>query len=252
MRNVFALIFRGDLAQLDQLLGLRIKRRRINKRRADPERARFHFLADELAHLLKLLRSRLLVLEADDVLANRGRPDKRSDITRDARCSRYRKYSASVAHLISYLMSPWSRRIRSLMRSLSGPIENPSPMIWVVTPWRISLCERPSSMSDSVDQESMLMKPGATAIPLASTIILGGRFEIADANNAFAANGHIGRGPGPSAPSVTGPPFIRTSNVGGDRRATTLDENADSKMTRPHRVCAACTNCQTTRVVDAK
>ena len=60
VRDVFALIFRGDFAELDQLLGLRIKGRRINQRRADPERARFHFLADELAHLLELLRRRLL------------------------------------------------------------------------------------------------------------------------------------------------------------------------------------------------
>ena len=41
-------------------------------------------------------------------------------------------------------------------------------MICVVTPWRISPCERPSAISDSVDQQSMLMKPGATARPAAS------------------------------------------------------------------------------------
>ena len=84
VRDVFALIFRGDLAELDQLLGLRIKRRRINQRRADPERARFHFLADELAHFIELLRRRLFVLKADDVFANRGRADERSDVAGNA------------------------------------------------------------------------------------------------------------------------------------------------------------------------
>ena len=51
-------------------------------------------------------------------------------------------------------------------------------MISVVTPWRISLCERPSSISDSVDHESMLMKPGATASPFASMTV----FAFAPAN----------------------------------------------------------------------
>ena len=84
VRDVFALIFRGDFAELDQLLGLGVKRRRINQRRADPERARFHFLADQLAHLLELLRRRLFVFEANDVIANRGRADERSDVAGNA------------------------------------------------------------------------------------------------------------------------------------------------------------------------
>jgi hypothetical protein len=50
-------------------------------------------------------------------------------------------------------------------------MELPSPKTSVVTPWRISLCDRPSAMSDSVDQDSMLMKPGATARPFASTTV---------------------------------------------------------------------------------
>ena len=41
-------------------------------------------------------------------------------------------------------------------------------MISVVTPCRIVLWARPSVRSDSVDHESMLMKPGATARPVAS------------------------------------------------------------------------------------
>ena len=44
-------------------------------------------------------------------------------------------------------------------------------MISVVTPCRISPCERPSTSSDSVDHDSMLMKPGATARPLASMTV---------------------------------------------------------------------------------
>jgi len=47
-------------------------------------------------------------------------------------------------------------------------MDQPSPMTSSVTPWRISLCDRPSSISDSFDQLIMLMKPGATAKPSAS------------------------------------------------------------------------------------
>src|SRR2546421_4248871 len=39
-RSVFSFIFRGDLAELDQFIRLRVKRRRINQRRPDAERAR--------------------------------------------------------------------------------------------------------------------------------------------------------------------------------------------------------------------
>ena len=83
--------------------------------------------------------------------------------------SRYARYSASVVHLTSYLRSPCSSFMRRFISSVRGPIELPSPKISVVTPWRISPCERPSTISDSVDHESMLMKPGATASPFAST-----------------------------------------------------------------------------------
>ena len=47
-------------------------------------------------------------------------------------------------------------------------MEKPSPITCRVTPWRRSLWPRPSTSSDSVDQDSMLMKPGATALPVAS------------------------------------------------------------------------------------
>ena len=55
------------------------------------------------------------------------------------------------------------------MRAFRGPIDQPSPNTSRVTPWRISLCERPSCKSDTVAQESMLIKPGATARPRTSS-----------------------------------------------------------------------------------
>ena len=89
-------------------------------------------------------------------------------------------------------MSFWSRSIFSRTRSFTGPIDSPSPMISVVTPWRISLCEWPSAISDSVDHESMLMKPGATARPCASiTAFASAVLEIAHAGDAIAAQRHV-------------------------------------------------------------
>ena len=65
-------------------------------------------------------------------------------------------------------------------------------MISVVTPWRILVCERPSSSNDSVDHESMLMKPGRDRETLrVDGFLRVGRFEIPDANDAIAAKGHI-------------------------------------------------------------
>ena len=54
---------------------------------------------------------------------------------------------------------------------LKGPIESPSPITSNVTPCRMSLCDRGSCIKDSVAQLNMLMKPGATARPLASMSI---------------------------------------------------------------------------------
>ena len=83
------------------------------------------------------------------------------------------RYSASVVHVMSNLMSPICSTHRAASSpSFSGPIDQPSPKICVVTPWRISPCERPSTISDSVDHDSMLMKPGATASPAASTTVV--------------------------------------------------------------------------------
>ena len=74
-----------------------------------------------------------------------------------------------MRQVTGYLMSPCSATSSARRVSESGPIEVPSPITSRVTPWRIPLSERPSSMSDSVAQLSMLMKPGATARPVAST-----------------------------------------------------------------------------------
>jgi hypothetical protein len=80
-------------------------------------------------------------------------------------------YSPSVVQLMGYLMSPCCSTASFFMASLSGPMEAPSPMTSRVTPWRMSLWPRPSWISESVAQLSMLMKPGETASPLASTSI---------------------------------------------------------------------------------
>ncbi len=84
--------------------------------------------------------------------------------------SRWLRYSASVVHSISYFRSPCASRRRFFISSLSGPIEL-SPKIWVVTPCRSSLNERLSTNQEVSEWESMLMRPGATAIPLASMIV---------------------------------------------------------------------------------
>ena len=84
VRDVLAAVLRGHLAQLDQFLGARVERRRVDQRRADPERALFHLLTHERAHLVELSRRGLPILEADDVLADRRRADERRDVLRDA------------------------------------------------------------------------------------------------------------------------------------------------------------------------
>jgi hypothetical protein len=57
----------------------------------------------------------------------------------------------------------------AFIAGVSGPIDQPSPKISSVTPCLVSLTPRPSAISDSFDQLSMLMKPGATALPAASS-----------------------------------------------------------------------------------
>ena len=49
-------------------------------------------------------------------------------------------------------------------------MDQPSPKISIVTPCFVSDMPRPSTSSDSVAHDSMLMNPGATAMPLASSV----------------------------------------------------------------------------------
>ena len=170
VRDVLPAVLRGFPAQRDELVGRRVERRRVDERGADAERALFHPLPHQRAHLVELLGSRLPVFEADHVLAYRGRAKERGDVRRDAALLQLPQVLRQrgpgdlvldVAHLLDQA---------SFMRSLSGPIELPSPKISSVTPWRMSLCERPSTSSDSVAHESMLMKPGATARFVASIV----------------------------------------------------------------------------------
>ena len=51
-------------------------------------------------------------------------------------------------------------------------MDSPSPNTSSVTPCLMSLCDRPSTSRDSVAQLSMLMKPGVTAMPVASTSLV--------------------------------------------------------------------------------
>ena len=91
-------------------------------------------------------------------------------------------------------------------------MELPSPITSRVTPCRISPCERPSAMSESVDQDSMLMKPGATARPLASRTVLACalfRFPIAAMRSPRMPTSTIR--PDVPVPSYTVPPRRITS-----------------------------------------
>ncbi len=117
--------------------------------------------------------------------------------------------------------------MRFLMASLTGPHDQPSPMIWVVTPWRISLCPRPSASSESTDQLSMLMKPGATARPCASTTTLA-RAPVRSPTSAMRLPRmptSARRGASP-VPSYTVPPRMSTSKGSSARTAVLANPRA--------------------------
>ena len=67
-------------------------------------------------------------------------------------------------------MSPCWFTASCFIFGLSGPIDQPSPNTSSVTPCLVSLMPRPSAISDSFAQLSMLMKPGDTAWPWASSV----------------------------------------------------------------------------------
>src|SRR5882724_1662110 len=131
VRNVFAFVFRGDFAQLDQLFGLGEERGWIDQRGGDAERPGFHLLANKLAHAIQLLGRGRFVFKTDDVFANRSRADERRDVLRDAVLleisqslgeSRPRNFESEVAlasgavplHLVA------ERAHRSLAEDLGG------------------------------------------------------------------------------------------------------------------------------------
>src|SRR5262245_6857982 len=125
-------------------------------------------------------------------------------------------------------MCDCSAFIRFLIASVTGPQEWLSPMMSVVTPWRISLCPRPSASSESTDQLSMLMKPGATASPRASTAT----FAVSRDRSPTAAivsprRPMSARLQGAPEPSYTVPPRMRTSNSAA-RSGTASDRRARS------------------------
>jgi hypothetical protein len=125
------------------------------------------------------------------------------------------RYSDSVVHVISNLMSPICSSARCFIAAFSGPIELPSPKICVVTPWRISPCDRPSAISDSVDHDSMLMKPGATASPAASTTVAAAAPERSPTPAMRSPRMPTSaRLPAAPLPSYTVPPRITTSKAG--------------------------------------
>ena len=78
-------------------------------------------------------------------------------------------YSPSVFQLTLNLKMGCSCCISFFMFALSGPILSPSPNTSRVTPSRNSPCDLPSSIRETGDQLSILIKPGDTALPFAST-----------------------------------------------------------------------------------
>jgi hypothetical protein len=85
--------------------------------------------------------------------------------------------------------------------SLTGPIDQPSPRISSVTPWRMSDWERPSWMSEALAQHIMLMKPGATANPRGVNGLPGAAVYRPDVGDRVAADGEVAGKGAPPLPS---------------------------------------------------
>ena len=80
VRDVNAVVRRGDLRQRDQLFGLRVEAGRVDQSGGDSERAFLHRLTDESAHSLQLRRRRRAVGKADLMDAHGRGADKGGDI----------------------------------------------------------------------------------------------------------------------------------------------------------------------------
>ncbi len=74
----------------------------------------------------------------------------------------------SVSHSMSYRIAPCRRADAFCMPGVIGASER-SPKMARVTPWRTALWARPSWIRLSSDCDSTSMKPGATAMPRASS-----------------------------------------------------------------------------------
>ena len=101
-------------------------------------------------------------------------------------------------------------------------MDQPSPKICVVTPWRISPCELPSTSSDSVDQDSMLMKPGRHGQAARVHDRVGLQPRTASPTRSIRSprmRDVRATRPGAPVPSYTVPPRMTTS--GGDGAAAT-------------------------------
>jgi hypothetical protein len=86
----------------------------------------------------------LFVFQPDDVLTHRGGAEERGDVAGDTTLFQIAQVFRQRVPFNIVLDVFLSRTYRAFIRSFSGPIELPSPMISVVTPWRISLCDLPS------------------------------------------------------------------------------------------------------------
>ena len=80
MRDIFAFVPGRDFAELDQLVSLGVKCGRINQRCANTQSARFHFLPNELAHLVHFLGRWYSIIKSNHVSANGRRAEKRRGI----------------------------------------------------------------------------------------------------------------------------------------------------------------------------
>ena len=120
---------------------------------------------------------------------------------------------------------PVARSFRSASNRSSGPIDEPSPKISSVTPWRRSPCERPSASSvlvgpaQHVDESRRHREPGGVHLDPSARCA-----EVTDGDNRIADDGHIGHARLAARPVVHGA-VANHEVVGGSR--TTAGEGDD-------------------------
>ena len=114
---------RGDLGEVDQLVGLGVARRRVDERGADAQRAFLHRRAHERLHALEFLG--VSAADCRSRSRGRGRSSRRRTRRRSARRRVWRdnsRYSPSVVQSMDSLMSPCSSICIALRESsVSGP-----------------------------------------------------------------------------------------------------------------------------------